>query len=118
MTMFSIIVCPPANNQLFKLKLMNSDDVIGLIIVHPYPKLKKHAILHLYIKLKYRKRWLTSKFGNKIFRSLIDVSYDKNIKVLHSASLKPESPRLLNFFNFKHYSDNLYSLTINDYKKI
>lgn len=117
MAMFNVIVCPPNNNQLFKLKLMSAaDNLMGLIIVTPYPDLKDHAILHLYIKLKYRKRWLTKRFGYKIFSKLIELSSDKNIEALHSAALKPESPRLLDFFNFIHYYDNLYKLTINDFK--
>ncbi len=114
--MFNVIVCPHNNNQLFKLKLMSGNNIMGLIVVTPYPELKNNGILHLYIKLKYRKKWLTKRFGYKIFSKLVELSTDKNIEALHSAALKPESPRLLDFFNFIHYYDNLYKLTINDFK--
>ena len=115
--MFRVTVQPSYDNTLFRMKLMCNNEVMGIIVVFKYPELENHAILHIYIRLKYRKRWLASKhFASKIFRVFVNIAHDKNIEFVHSAALKPESARLLDYFHFKHYEDNLYCLNVTDFK--
>lgn len=112
--MFQVIICRDVDNQIFKLRLMNGQELMGIIDVSKHYGIENHAALHLYIKSSYRKRWLTKSLAHKIFKSLIDVSNEKGILAIHSAALKKESARLLRFFHFEQYEDDLYILKMKD----
>lgn len=102
--MFDVIICPGADEYIFKMQLIRDHEVIGEVFIVQHPDDRKGAEVHMEILPDWRKRWLSRQFKERILSSLLGEGKKQAIKLFYSTALTPVSPRLLEFFGFIEYN--------------
>lgn len=108
--MYSIINCNLSEEYIASFWLLESENIMGAIILYPFKKNK--VILEIFIEDKYANKWLFKNFANSIKETIVKFAQSKNIEEICTKANNLKSPRLLDFFGFKAYNNVYYKLII------
>jgi hypothetical protein len=110
--MFEIKVRPTSPKGTTQFLLIKENALMGHIIIYPSKVTTDRGILDIFIKPKYRSRWLARDFAKQIKSTIIATLKEKNFTLVLSKALSSQSPRILEFFGFKRYNNSCYFLII------
>jgi GNAT superfamily N-acetyltransferase len=97
-------------NNTINILLYNSGNITGIIKV--FKRTDKQGVLDLFIRPKYRSRWLSKELYFNLKSKFIDICSKIGYNVIVTRLNNEKSLPLLNHFGFMKYNEKYYYLGI------
>lgn len=100
------------SSPFLKVFLLINNTTVGWLSFYHHALSADYCELHIYIKPKFRKQWLTKELAMIVKSTSIQLLRARHKITVYTTALHKESPRLLAFFGFQNYNLNYYFLNL------